>query len=311
MMGVRERDGLSVRWGAVKLVAAVVLVATLALSTFVVTFVTSSVQPVGLRPSYTIDADDMHAQPHTREPRQRGGGSFKAGDEVTVMKQTKSGKLRAWRSDGNMSSSGMQDASSDPWAKELQRAGVASASGVPERSGNGQALNAPQADTIKERQQRARAPALTVPTQYAPHNGTVAVPFMLVGVPTVHRANSPDYLRGTLDFLSAQIVEDTLSTPGDSNIMGPYPMRVHVMIVNNMRPPEQHVSWMAERDAACGAFGAAAAPPRSVSKVGRCAVYHAQDFTVFSTPLSPFTFVVNKKPVVEDGSDAGDPNRPG
>lgn len=292
-------------------VAAVVLLTALALATFAITFMTSSVQPVGLRPHYAVDVSGLHLQPLAQEHAQRDDVSLTAGDAKGRLQ--KSDALRAWRSDKSYHGPGTRDASVDPWAHELQKAGdngVEDALDKPAQRVHGSDA-ASQPETFRDRQQRARAPSSGVLTQHAQHNGTVAVPFMLIGVPTVHRPNSPDYLQRTLNFLSAQIVEDALSIPGDSNIMGPYPMRVHVMIVNNMRPPEQHVSWMAERDAACSASGAPAVPLRSMSKLGRCAVYHAQEFTVFSTPLSPFTFVVNKRPVVDDGSDAGDANHPG
>lgn len=144
-----------------------------------------------------------------------------------------------------------------------------------------------------------------------PSSGRPAVPTLVIGIPSVARSGDEDYLLRTLGYIQEQTmghtspaaVEEQGADPGAA--LGPHPLRLRVLVVNNERGPgsKQHTAFEAAVAKYC---------PPAVCKsltVGEHAVRTAASSESGGNPV--FVFAVNGIPPVDDGADGGSPDVPG
>ena len=128
-----------------------------------------------------------------------------------------------------------------------------------------------------------------------------AGPLLVIGIPTLRRANDPDYVLRTLTYLSEQL--DAAGAVTGSV----FPLRVRVVVLDNTRDGDSHAAFVNARVRTC----AAASAPCTTSNV-RIGAYEYE--TVFVGGLgvdARFLFSRNGRPRVADGDDAGNANVPG
>lgn len=167
------------------------------------------------------------------------------------------------------------------------------------------------------------------------HAPSSHVPLLVIGIPSVPRRGGEDYLLRTLRYIVAQ---QALPSQGTGDALGPYPLRVRVVVLNNRRPgPEgdpaspagdyeageaTHAVFAAARRELCGAQRGGCAP-RKLSVPGSSweggasgpATHHVmaagEDDDTDPVPGVRVSFAVNGRPVAQDGDDAGTPDHPG
>lgn len=132
---------------------------------------------------------------------------------------------------------------------------------------------------------------------------TTAGPLLVIGIPTVRRANDPDYVSRTLAYLSEQL-DATGAVSGSAA-----PLRVRVVVLDNTRDGDAHAAFVSARMRACAEASAAAPCVTSNVRVG--ADDHETVFVGGAGADARYLFTRNGRPRVADGDDAGSPNVPG
>ena len=175
----------------------------------------------------------------------------------------------------------------------------------------------------------AAAAPKTRATTVAPH-----VPTLVIGVPTIPRPGGEDYLLRMLRYIKEQRASET--DDSGSDVPGPYPLRVRLVVMNNRRPPLQagtqpsyaageatHPVFSEARQEFCpkeaGCVTRAVTVPGSSWEGGGM---EGATHYVTGPPPQPddessnkkgisVSFAVNGRALTPDGDDEGNPNVPG
>lgn len=149
--------------------------------------------------------------------------------------------------------------------------------------------------------------------QGAPAPPLEAAPLLVVGIPSMRRLGDLNYVQRTLQYLLQQTVTNgtgDAAPGGASDVPGPHPLRIRLLVMDHTRAPGTHAAFEASRRQFCGSLPSD--PPLGApSPTSVCSTRAMGAHMVASAPGSLVTFAWNGIPRVEDGSDAGTDNFPG
>ena len=149
--------------------------------------------------------------------------------------------------------------------------------------------------------------------QGAPAPPLEAAPLLVVGIPSMRRHGDLNYVQRTLQYLLQQTVTNgtgDAAPGGASDVPGPHPLRIRLLVMDHTRAPGTHAAFEASRRQFCGSLPSD--PPLGApSPTSACSTRAMGAHMVASAPGSLVTFAWNGIPRVEDGSDAGTDNFPG
>ena len=173
-------------------------------------------------------------------------------------------------------------------------------------------------------------PLLPPPTS----SHALPAPLLVIGIPSMRRHSDPTYVLRTLQYL----IEQTSSINGTgvagavSDVPGPHPLRIRVLVMDNTRAPGTHAAFESAVERFCGrndsssggrvwggsegegegqGEGEGEGEGGSEGRLAPCARYSHGEHTLALSANGIITFAWNGRARVWDGEDAGNDNFPG
>ena len=133
----------------------------------------------------------------------------------------------------------------------------------------------------------------------------------------MRRLNDLNYVQRTLQYLVEQTSSNGTGVAGvDSDVAGPHPLRIRVLVMDNSRAPGTHGAFEGAVERYCSTTSSSGGSAGGAQGMGAralapCARYTLGGHTLALSDNGIITFAWNGRARVWDGEDAGNDNFPG